>query len=64
MPKASGTKASANNTTECASAAAISPTIPNASPRRKVVLSPSRLTIGRMNPPWMTAPSSPNAAKK
>ena len=27
-------------------------------------LSPVRFTIGRMNPPWMTAPSTPNPARK
>src|SRR5947207_3158223 len=64
IANANGTSATTNSATECDSADAMRPTAPNINPIMKVGLSPRRWTIGRMNPPWMIAPSTPNPAKR
>ena len=64
IPSDSGTRISTNIGTECVTAAPASPIALKTRPAMNVVLSPSRRTIGRMNPPWTIAPSSPKPANR
>ncbi len=64
MPSASGTRATANIATEWVNVAATRPTAAHSRPSMKVVLSPIRLTIGRISAACTIAPRTPNPAKK